>query len=79
MLIMSDISSSRCNMTTLEKLAEDLHMKPDQLMGESLGTFLRHKLKVVEAELFLLAKRYEVRDVQEFDRALYRRTAVTLG
>ncbi len=57
-------------MTTLEKLAKDLHMKPDQLMRESLETFLRHRLKVVEAELFLLTKRYGVRDVQEFDRAI---------
>jgi len=25
----------RCNMATLEKLAKDLHMKPDDLMRES--------------------------------------------
>ncbi len=57
-------------MTTLAELAKDLRMKPDQLMKESLETFLRHRLKVIEAELFLLAKRYGVRDVQEFDRAI---------
>ena len=57
-------------MTTLEKLAKDLRMKPDQLMRESLETFLRRRLKVIEAELFLLAKRYGVRDVQEFDKAI---------
>lgn len=57
-------------MTKLEKVAKDLHMKPDQLMKVSLETFLRHRLKVVEAELFLLAKRYGVNDVQEFDRAI---------
>ena len=57
-------------MIALKKLAEDLRMKPDQLMKESLETFLKHRLKVIEAELFLLAKRYGVRDVQEFDRAI---------
>ncbi|MCD6141275.1 hypothetical protein J7J55_00920 [Candidatus Bipolaricaulota bacterium] len=57
-------------MATLEKLAKDLHMKPDELIRESLGTFLRHRLKLIEAELFLLAKRYGVSDVQEFDRAI---------
>lgn len=58
------------NTITLEELAKDLRMKPDELMKESLETFLRHKLKVIESELFLLAKRYGVRDVQEFDRMI---------
>ena len=31
-------------------------MKPDELIKESLETFLRHKLKVIESELFLLYK-----------------------
>lgn len=58
------------NTITLEELAKDLRMKPDELMKESLETFLKHKLKVIESELFLLAKRYGVRDVQEFDRMI---------
>jgi hypothetical protein len=57
-------------MVTLEKLAKDLRMKPDELMKESLETFLRHRLKIIESELFLLAKRYGVRDVQELDRMI---------
>lgn len=55
-------------MATLEKLAKDLHMKPNDLLRESLEVFLGRKLKVVEAQLFLLAKRYGVKDVFEFDR-----------
>jgi len=58
------------NTITLEELAKDLRMKPDELMKESLEAFLKHKLKVIESELFLLAKRYGVRDVQEFDRMI---------
>lgn len=57
-------------MATLEKLAKDLHMKPDDLMRESLEVFLGKKLKAVEAELFLLAKRYGVSDVQELDKMI---------
>lgn len=57
-------------MAALEKLAKDLHMKPDQLMRESLRTFLRRRLRVIEAELFLLAKRYGVTDVQELAPAI---------
>jgi len=55
-------------MATLEKLAKDLHMKPNDLMRESLEAFLGRKLKVVEAQLFLLAKRYGVKNVFEFDK-----------
>jgi len=57
-------------MVTLEKLAQDLQMKPDELMRESLETFLRHRLKVAESELFLLAKRYGVRNVQELGKMI---------
>ena len=57
-------------MITLEELAKNLRMKPDELIKESLETFLRHKLKVIESELFLLAKRYGVQNVQEFDRMI---------
>ena len=55
-------------MVTLKELAKDLHMKPDELIRESLEVFLRHKLKVIESELFLLAKEYGVSSVLEFDK-----------
>jgi len=58
------------NTITIEELAKDLRMKPDELMKESLETFLKHKLRVIESELFLLAKRYGVRDVQQFDKMI---------
>ncbi len=54
----------------LEKLAKDLRMEPDALMKESLEVFLKRKLKVIESELFLLAKKYGVLDVQEFDKMI---------
>ena len=55
-------------MMNLEYLAKDLHMKPEALLKESLETFLKRKLKVIEAELFLLAKKYGVSSVVEFDK-----------
>jgi len=55
-------------MVTLKELAKDLNMKPDELMRESLETFLRHRLKVIESELFLVAKKYGVSSVLEFDK-----------
>ena len=55
-------------MTNLEYVAKDLHMKPEVLLRESIETFLKRKLKVIESELYLLAKRYGVSGVVEFDR-----------
>jgi predicted nucleic-acid-binding protein len=51
----------------IDYLAEDMNMKPEALIRESIETFLRRKLKIVEAELFLLAKKYGVSSVVEFD------------
>ena len=55
-------------MIALEQIAKDLHMEPEELMKEGLKVFLKQKLKMVEAELFLLAKKYGVDDVFEFDK-----------
>ena len=55
-------------MTNLEYLAKDLRMKPEVLLKESVERFLKHKLKVIESELFVMAKRYGVTSVTEFDK-----------
>ena len=55
-------------MTNLEYLAKDLHMRPEVLLKESIEVFLKRKLKVIESELFIMAKRYGVTSVTEFDK-----------
>lgn len=55
-------------MIVLKELAKDLGMEPDDLMRESLEVFLRGKLKIIESELFLLAKKYGVSSVLELDK-----------
>ena len=55
-------------MIALKQLAQDLHMKPEELLKQGIETFLRRKLKMIESELFLLAKKYGIRDVFEFDK-----------
>ena len=52
----------------IEYLAKELHMKPAALLKESIEVFLNHKLKVIESELFLLAKEYGVSTITEFDK-----------
>jgi hypothetical protein len=54
-------------MMDIEYLAKDLHMKPEALLKESIEVFLKHKLKMIESELFLLAKEYGVSTITELD------------
>ncbi len=54
-------------MAVIDAVAKELHMKPDDLLKESLKTYLRQRLSNVEAELFTIAKKYGVHDVFELD------------
>jgi len=54
-------------MTVIDKVAKEFHMKPKELMKESLKTYLEKRLSKVEADIFLLAKKYGVKDVFELD------------
>ena len=57
-------------MTVIETAAGTLHMKPDELLKESLRVFVEQKLAVVEAEIFSIAKKYGVKDVFELDQRI---------
>ncbi len=54
-------------MAVIDMVAKELHMKPEELLKESLRTYLEKKLSRVEADIFLLAKKYGVKDVFELD------------
>ncbi|GJQ60166.1 MAG: hypothetical protein SCALA701_29670 [Candidatus Scalindua sp.] len=54
-------------MTTIDIVAKELHMRPNELLHESLRTYLERRLAKVEAEIFALAKKYGVKDVFELD------------
>ena len=57
-------------MIALEELAKGLRMKPEELMKESVETFLKQKLGIIESELSLLTKEYEAHNVNEFDKMI---------
>jgi len=57
-------------MTVIDLVAKELHMKPKELMRESLKTYLSKRLSKIETDLFLLAKKYGVKDVFELDSKL---------
>ena len=54
-------------MAVIDKVAKEFHMKPKELLKESLKTYLEKRLSKVEADIFLLAKKYGVKDVFELD------------
>jgi len=54
-------------MATIDIVAKELHMKPNELLHESLRTYLDRRLSKVESEIFVLVKKYGVKDVFELD------------
>ncbi len=52
-------------MTVIDIAAKELQMKPGELLKESLKTYLEKRLSKVEADIFLLTKKYGVKDVFE--------------
>ena len=54
-------------MSVIEKVAKELHMNPKELLKVSLKTFLEKRLYKIESDLFLLVKKYGVKDVFELD------------
>ena len=54
-------------MITVEQVANEFQMKPDEVLKESLNVYLKRRLSKVEAEIFLIAKKYGVKDVFELD------------
>jgi hypothetical protein len=54
-------------MTVIDMVARELQMKPKELLKESLKTYLEKRLSKIEADIFLVAKKYGVKDVFELD------------
>ena len=54
-------------MNDIDVVTKELHMKSNELIKKSVRTYLKHRLSRVESEIFLLAKKYGVKDVFELD------------
>ncbi|MBI4650172.1 hypothetical protein HY745_02590 [Candidatus Desantisbacteria bacterium] len=54
-------------MAVIDMVAKELHMSPKNLLKESLKTYLEIKLSKLEADIFLIAKKYGIKDVFELD------------
>lgn len=54
-------------MTVVDMVAKEFHVSPKELLKDSLKTYLHQKLSKVEADIFIIAKKYGVKDVFELD------------
>ena len=54
-------------MNVIDGVAKELHMNPDELIKEGVRTYLEKMFSKVETEIFILAKKYGVKDVFELD------------
>lgn len=54
-------------MTILNKVAKAFKIPPQSLLRESLETYLKQRLIHAESEIFMLAKKYGVKNVLELD------------
>ena len=54
-------------MTVVDMVAKEFHVSPKELLKDSLKTYLHQKLSKVEADIFIIAKKYGVNDVFELD------------
>jgi hypothetical protein len=57
-------------MAVIDKIAKELHMKPNKLLKESLRNYLDQRITKIEADLFLIAKKYGVKDVFDLDKKI---------
>lgn len=54
-------------MTVVDTVAKEFQMEPEELLQESLKTYLNQKLLKVESDIFILAKKHGVKNVLELD------------
>jgi len=54
-------------MNLIDLAAREFRMKPDELVNQSMKAFLNRKLVNIESEIFLLVKKYGIKDVFEMD------------
>jgi len=57
-------------MTIIEKAANEFNISPDVLLKESLGSYLKQKSSKIESEMFLISKKYGVKDIFEMEQKI---------
>ncbi len=56
--------------TILEQIAEDFALSKEELIQQSLETFLFNQLQLLEAERYALCAKFGVKSLEEFDQLI---------
>jgi len=54
----------------VQQIAKKLDVNVNELMRESVGLYLKQKLREIDVRLFALARKYGVSNIQEFDELI---------
>lgn len=54
-------------MTVVDMVAKEFHLSPKELLKDSIRAYLHQRLSKIEADIFILAKAYGIKDVFELD------------
>ena len=54
-------------MTVVDIVAKEFRVSPKEILKDSLKTYLHQRLSKVEANIFIIAKKYGIKDVFELD------------
>jgi len=54
----------------VQQIAKKLNVPVNELVRESVGLYLKQKLREIDVKLFALARKYGVSNIQEFDELI---------
>ncbi len=57
-------------MTIIEKAASEFNINPDVLLKVSLESYLKQKASKIESEMFLISKKFGVKDIFEMEEKI---------
>ncbi|MHB1688940.1 MAG: hypothetical protein ACYCVH_16425 [Ignavibacteriaceae bacterium] len=57
-------------MTIIEKAASEFNISPDTLLKISLESYLKQKSSKIDSEMFLISKKYGIKDISEMEEKI---------
>ncbi len=57
-------------MTIIEKAANEFNISPEILLKVSLESYLKQKASKIESEIFLISKKYGIKDIFEMEQKI---------
>ncbi|MBM2816879.1 MAG: hypothetical protein HW421_3641 [Ignavibacteria bacterium] len=59
-------------MVNIQFIANELQVNSEQLLSDSLKLYLSQNLNKIESEIYLILKKFNVKDVKEFEQFVHK-------